>query len=36
MRLAERADVVVENFRPGVAERLGIGYEALRARNPRP
>ncbi len=33
--LVEHADVVVENFRPGVAERLGIGYEALRARNPR-
>jgi formyl-CoA transferase len=33
LRLAERADVVVENFRPGVAERLGIGYEALKARN---
>jgi crotonobetainyl-CoA:carnitine CoA-transferase CaiB-like acyl-CoA transferase len=33
-RLARRADVVVENFRPGVAERLGIGYEALRAVNP--
>jgi crotonobetainyl-CoA:carnitine CoA-transferase CaiB-like acyl-CoA transferase len=26
---------VVENFRPGVAERLGIGYDALNARNPR-
>lgn len=35
LRLAERADVVVENFRPGVAERLGIGYEALKARNAR-
>jgi len=34
-RLAEGADVVVENFRPGVADRLGIGYEALRARNPK-
>jgi len=35
LRLAERADVVVENFRPGVAERLGIGYDALQGRNPR-
>ena len=35
MRLAERADVVVENFRPSVKERLGIGYEALKAVNPR-
>ncbi len=34
-RLAERADVLLHNFRPGVPERLGIGYEALRARNPR-
>ena len=33
--LIEKADAVVENFRPGVAQRLGIGYEALRARNPR-
>jgi crotonobetainyl-CoA:carnitine CoA-transferase CaiB-like acyl-CoA transferase len=33
--LAENADVVVENFRPDVKERLGIGYEALRAVNPR-
>ncbi len=34
-RLARTADVVVENFRPGTADRLGIGYEALRAENPR-
>ena len=33
-RLAERADVVVQNFRPGVAERMGVGYDALAARNP--
>lgn len=35
LRLVERADVVVENFRPGVAGRLGIDYEALAKRNPR-
>ena len=34
-RLVDRADVVVQNFRKGVAERLGFGYEAVRARNPR-
>jgi crotonobetainyl-CoA:carnitine CoA-transferase CaiB-like acyl-CoA transferase len=34
-RLAKDADVVIQNFRPGVAERLGIGYEALAALNPR-
>ncbi|MEV0583828.1 CaiB/BaiF CoA-transferase family protein [Nonomuraea sp. NPDC050310] len=34
-RLAERADVVIEVFRPGVAERLGIGPEDLHAVNPR-
>lgn len=33
--LAERADVLVENFRPGTMEKLGIGYEALRETNPR-
>jgi len=34
LRLCAGADVVVQNFRPGVAERLGIGYEALRALRP--
>jgi crotonobetainyl-CoA:carnitine CoA-transferase CaiB-like acyl-CoA transferase len=34
-RLAARADVLVENFRPGVAERLGIGWPDLAAANPR-
>ena len=34
-RLAERADVIVQNWRPGVAERLGLGYAQLRERNPR-
>lgn len=34
-RLAEHADVVLENFAPGVAERLGLGADELRARNPR-
>ena len=32
-RLAQQADVVVESFGPGVADRLGIGYEALKALN---
>ena len=35
LRLCDSADVFVESFRPGVVERLGVGYEALRARNPR-
>jgi crotonobetainyl-CoA:carnitine CoA-transferase CaiB-like acyl-CoA transferase len=35
LELAARADVVVENFRPGVLERSGLGYEALSALNPR-
>ncbi len=33
--LAEKSDVVVENFKPGVAARLGIDHETLRAINPR-
>jgi crotonobetainyl-CoA:carnitine CoA-transferase CaiB-like acyl-CoA transferase len=33
--LADRADVLVENYRPGVVERLGLGYEPVRARNLR-
>jgi len=35
LELLKRADVFVENFRPGTAERLGLGYDALRALNPR-
>ena len=34
-RLAERADIVLENYGPGTMEKLGCGYEALAARNPR-
>ena len=35
LRLVEKADVVLENFRPKVMERLGLGYEVLAQRNPR-
>jgi len=34
-RLADAADVFIEGFRPGVAERLGLGPDELRGRNPR-
>jgi crotonobetainyl-CoA:carnitine CoA-transferase CaiB-like acyl-CoA transferase len=35
LALADQADVIVEAFRPGVVKRLGIGYDAVAARNPR-
>lgn len=35
LRLAEQADVLLEGFRPGVMERLGLGPEVVLARNPR-
>ncbi|WP_128379502.1 CaiB/BaiF CoA transferase family protein [Streptomyces cavernae] len=35
LRLAERADVLIEGYRPGVAERLGVGPEVCLARNPK-
>jgi formyl-CoA transferase len=35
LKLAEQCDIFVENFRPGVVERLGLGYEVVAARNER-
>jgi alpha-methylacyl-CoA racemase len=35
LRLARNADVLLESFRPGVLDRLGVGYERLRQENPR-
>lgn len=34
LALAERSDVIIESFRPGVVDRLGIGFDAVSARNP--
>ncbi|MCU1380243.1 MAG: formyl-CoA transferase [Acidimicrobiales bacterium] len=34
LRLAARADVVIQNFRPGVMDRLGLGYDDIKALNP--
>jgi crotonobetainyl-CoA:carnitine CoA-transferase CaiB-like acyl-CoA transferase len=35
LRLLDRMDVLIENFRPGTMDRLGLGYPAVHARNPR-
>jgi len=34
-KLVRKADIVVENFRPGVMDKLGVGYDVLRTENPR-
>src|SRR6476661_7140878 len=35
LRLIDKMDVLIENFRPGAMERIGLGYESVRKRNPR-
>lgn len=35
LELVNKADILLENYRPGVMERLGLGYEVLREKNPR-
>ncbi len=35
LKLIDRMDVLIENFRPGAMDRLGLGYEAMHRRNPR-
>ena len=35
LKLVEKSDVVVENFRPDVKDRLGIDYNSLKKRNPK-
>jgi crotonobetainyl-CoA:carnitine CoA-transferase CaiB-like acyl-CoA transferase len=35
LKMSEQADAVIQNVRPGVVDRLGVGYEAVAARNPK-